>query len=306
LELNVNKYINPFTDFGFKKLFGEESSKESLIAFLNELLRGEHGTIEDLTYLNPEQLSSGEDHRKTFFDLYCRTENNEHFIVEIQRQRHKNFKERMVYYATFPIRNQAIKGEWMFNLNAVYVVAILDFTLEDNEENRILSRVKLLNTETCREFYSKLTFICLEVPRFNKSENELETLFDKWLFLLSRMERLERIPASVKENIFMKFLERAELAMLSEEERFKYERSLKVYRDDLLAITSAKEEGWEEGLAEGIVKGKTEGKAEGLNLGKKQKSLEIAKKLLARSVPIQEIMEIAGLSFDEISDLSEM
>ena len=100
----MSTYINPFTDFGFKKLFGEESAKELLIAFLNELLAEEQGIIEDITYLNTEQFGSSEEHRKAFFDLYCRNQRGEHFIVEIQRQKQKNFKERLIYYSTFPIQ----------------------------------------------------------------------------------------------------------------------------------------------------------------------------------------------------------
>ena len=245
----MSTYINPFTDFGFKKLFGEESAKELLIAFLNELLSEEQGIIEDITYLNTEQFGSSEEHRKAFFDLYCRNQRGEHFIVEIQRQNQKNFKERLIYYSTFPIQQQAIKGDWSFEQTAVYVVAIMDFELENtrSSNNSVLSRVQLLNTETFDVFYSKLTYIYLEVPKFKKAEHELENLFDKWLFLLRNMERLRNIPNNIKEHIFMKFLEKAELAKLSDAERFKYERSLKVYRDDLLVMTTKFEEGFDDG-----------------------------------------------------------
>ena len=112
-------YINPFTDFGFKKLFGEESAKELLIAFLNELLAEEQGIIEDITYLNTEQFGSNEEHRTAFFDLYCRNQRGEHFIVEIQRQKQTNFKERLLYYSTFPIQQQAQRGEWKFELSGL-------------------------------------------------------------------------------------------------------------------------------------------------------------------------------------------
>jgi len=206
----MSTYINPFTDFGFKKLFGQESAKELLIAFLNELLSEEQGIIEDITYLNTEQFGSSEEHRKAFFDLYCRNQRGEHFIVEIQRQKQKNFKERLIYYSTFPIQQQAIKGDWSFEQTAVYVLAIMDFELGNtrSSKNSVLSRVQLLNTETFDVFYNKLTYIYLEVPKFKKAEHELESLFDKWLFLLRNMERLRNIPNNIKEHIFMKFLEK--------------------------------------------------------------------------------------------------
>jgi len=277
----MSTYINPFTDFGFKKLFGEESAKELLIAFLNELLSEEQGIIEDITYLNTEQFGSSEEHRKAFFDLYCRNQRGEHFIVEIQRQKQKNFKERLIYYSTFPIQQQAIKGDWSFEQTAVYVLAIMDFELGNtrSSKNSVLSRVQLLNTETFDVFYNKLTYIYLEVPKFKKAEHELESLFDKWLFLLRNMERLRNIPNNIKEHIFMKFLEKAELAKLSDDDRFKYERSLKVYRDDLLVINTAFED------------------------GEKNKAKQITKNLIKRGTSISDIMEITGLSFEEIMEL---
>ena len=281
----MSTYINPFTDFGFKKLFGEESAKELLIAFLNELLSEEQGIIEDITYLNTEQFGSSEEHRKAFFDLYCRNQRGEHFIVEIQRQKQKNFKERLIYYSTFPIQQQAIKGDWSFEQTAVYVVAIMDFELEQTRtsNNSVLSRVQLLNTETFDVFYNKLTYIYLEVPKFKKAEHELENLFDKWLFLLRNMERLHNIPINIKEHIFRKFLEKAELAKLSDAERFKYERSLKVYRDDLLVMTTKFEEGFDDGSS--------------------KRAKQIAIKLLKRGEPVPDIMEITGLSFEEVMEL---
>jgi len=173
----------------------------------------------------------------------------------------------------------------------------MDFELENtrSSNNSVLSRVQLLNTETFDVFYSKLTYIYLEVPKFKKAEHELETLFDKWLFLLRNMERLRNIPNNIKEHIFMKFLEKAELAKLSDDERFKYERSLKVYRDDLLVMNSKFEEGFEQGKEVGF--------DDGFGKGTNKKAKQIAIILLKRGTPIPDIMEITGLSFEEIMEL---
>ncbi|NCP84294.1 MAG: Rpn family recombination-promoting nuclease/putative transposase [Bacteroidetes bacterium] len=164
------KFINPFTDFGFKKLFGEESSKEMLISFLNDLLVYESGTIVDITYLNTEQFGQAEDHRKSFFDIYCKNEKEEYFIVEIQRASHLNFKERMLYYSTFPIQQQAKKGEWDFALTAIYVIAILNFELDDKNGNqhKIVSRVQLVESESKEVFYPKLTYIFWKCPNLQR------------------------------------------------------------------------------------------------------------------------------------------
>jgi len=283
------KYINPFTDFGFKKLFGEESAKDLLISFLNEILAEDEVHIEDITYLNTEQFGASEDHRKAFFDLYCRNQNGEHFIVEIQRQKQKNFKDRLIFYSTFPIQHQSIKGDWTFEQTPVYVIAILDFILDENitSKNKVLSRIKLMDTKTCELFYSKLTYIYLEVPKFKKSAEELSTLFDKWLFLLGNLTFLERIPPQIQEQLFMKFLDRAEVAKLTDEDRYKYERSLKVYRDDLLVMNTAREEGREEGREDGRL----------------LERLDIAKKLIENGADTQLILSVTGLSFDELVEL---
>lgn len=124
------KYINPFTDFGFKKIFGEEASKPLLIDFLNALLRQTHQII-DLNFKNTEQLGQTEADRKAVYDIYCEDENGEKFIVELQKAKQNYFKERTIYYSTFPIREQAERGEWNYNLKAVYCIGILDFTFDD-------------------------------------------------------------------------------------------------------------------------------------------------------------------------------
>ncbi|MDR1672909.1 MAG: Rpn family recombination-promoting nuclease/putative transposase, partial [Bacteroidales bacterium] len=116
------RYINPHTDFGFKKLFGTEANKDLLQEFLPVLL-GKEDRIISLRYLNQEQLGRTENDRKAVYDLYCETETGDKFIVEMQRNYQEFFKDRSVYYSTFPIQEQAKRGiEWDFELNAVYTV----------------------------------------------------------------------------------------------------------------------------------------------------------------------------------------
>ena len=123
------KYVNPFTDFGFKKIFGDEQNKEVLIAFLNSLLPEIH-QIKTLEFQKNERLGLYDYERKAIYDLYCENEKGDKFIVELQKSRQTYFKDRALYYATFPIREQAEKGDWNFKLTAVYCIAILDFTFD--------------------------------------------------------------------------------------------------------------------------------------------------------------------------------
>ena len=210
----AEKYINPFTDYGFKKLFGEEPNKDLLLDFLNELLKEEQGEIVDLTYLKNEHLSTSDIDRKAIFDLYCENKKGEKFIVELQKSKQNFFKDRTVYYSTFPIREQAKRADWNYELKAVYTIAILDFVFNEdkNDLNKFRYDIKLTDQETHKVFYDKLTFIYLEMPKFNKTVDQLETRFDKWLYVIRNLNRLDKVPEKLKERIFEKLFDTAEIA----------------------------------------------------------------------------------------------
>ena len=198
------KYVNPFTDFGFKKIFGEEASKPLLIDFLNALLP-KNKKIVELTFKNTEQLGQTDLDRKAIYDIYCEAENGEKFIVELQKAKQNYFKERTIYYSTFPIREQAEKGDWNYNLNAVYCIGILDFTFDDYESEpeklEVVHNITLKN-QNGNTFYDKLTYIYLEMPNFKKEEVQLETRLDQWLFFIKHLEDFQDIPLIFKDEIF--------------------------------------------------------------------------------------------------------
>ncbi len=289
----ADKYISPFTDFGFKKLFGTEINKDILIDFLNELLKQETDQIIDVTYLSSEQLGRAVDVRKAIFDIYCENQKGEKFIVELQKAKQNYFKDRSIYYSTFPIQQQAPQGTWDFKLKAVYTIGILDFVFaEDQDDQEVFHHeVKLVDQKTHKVFYDKLTYIYLEMPKFKKTEEELETHFDKWLFILKNLEKLTNRPQKLQEKIFSKLFEQAEIANYSEREYHEYVQSLKVYRDLNNVIDTAFGEGKAEGLIEGEAKGKVE------------KAQEIARSMLLKGLDIQLIMDITQLSQEEIEQL---
>ena len=252
MGFSVDKYINPLTDFGFKKLFGSEPNKDLLIDFLNQILPLPH--IEDLTYSKNEHLSSNELDRKAVFDLYCVGKNGERFIVEMQKAKQNWFKDRSVYYASFPIQEQAKKGQWNYELQPVYSVGILDFIFTDSIKEELLHTISLKD-QNCNEFYNKLKFIYIELPKFTKQESELSTQLDKWLYAFNHLSNLDTRPKKLKEQIFEKLFEVAEVAKFTREEREAYENSLKYYRD----IKNVVDTSWEEGHLEGIEIGMEKG-----------------------------------------------
>jgi predicted transposase/invertase (TIGR01784 family) len=282
MEGFLEKYINPFTDYGFKKLFGEELNKDLLLDFLNELLKEEQGRITDLTFLKTEQFGTTEVDRKAIFDIYCENEKGEKFIVELQKTKQNFFKDRTVYYSTFPIRDQAKRTDWDFELKAVYTIAILDFVFDSDkdEPNKFRYDVKLTEVETKSIFYNKLTFIYLEMPKFNKTVDELETRFDKWLYIIRNLNKLDRIPDRLREQIFDKLFLTAEIARFTPAQVRSYEDSLKYYRDLKNSLDTARSEG------------KIEGK------------IEIAIKALKKGLAVKDIIELTGLSEDEIKKFS--
>lgn len=299
------RYVNPYTDFAFKLLFGTDLNKEILIGFLNALFSGRQ-VIKDVTYLNTEHLGSREADRRAVFDVYCENEKGEKILIEMQKGEQQFFKDRSIYYATFPIREQAIKGEiWNYELKAVYIIGILNFTFDDTDPSRFHHEVKLMETTTHEVFYEKLNFVYLEMPKFHKTEQELETLFDKWMFVLKNLARLMERPAALQERVFNRLFEAAEIAKFSPEKLYAYEESLKVYRDWNNVIDTATQKGEAKGLAkgraEGIAAGMAEGIAKGIAEGELIKARAIARNLKNAGLPITEIAAITGLSADEVN-----
>lgn len=287
------KYINPYTDFGFKKLFGEEGSKDLLIDFLNELLPEKH-KITDLTFKNPITDGHITSDRKAIFDIHCTTRDNHRIIVEMQKAKMKFFKDRTVFYTSFPIRDQAQKGDWDFELTPVYCVAILDFEFEKNNDD-YLNHVHLKD-QYHEIFYDKLSYIYIEMPRFDKKITELESHFEKWLYFLKHLEDFETIPEILQEPVFEKGFKIAELANYTRDELAEYEASLMIYRDLKGVIDTSYEEGMREGIKKGVKEGKKQGKIEG--------KIETARNLLKCNVSPDIISKSTGLSVDEIEKLT--
>ncbi len=314
------KYINPFTDYGFKRLFGEEPNKNLLLDFLNELLKEEQGRITELTYLKNENLGTTELNRKAIFDLYCTNEKGEKFIVELQKTKQKFFKDRTLYYSTFPIQEQAKKGSlWDFKLEKVYTIAILDFEFEEDKAfpDKYRYNVKLKDIETNKVFSDKLNFIYLEMPKFNKSIDELETRFDKWLYVIKNLPKLDRVPEALKESIFLQLFETAEVAKFNREEYQAYEDSLKYYRDLRNSFATVREEareqgleegreqGLEEGREQGLEEGREQGREQGLEEGREKERIEIARKMISNGIDVSLIIQMTGLTALEIKQLED-
>ncbi len=298
MKRTEERYISLLTDFGFKRIFGTKPNKDLLINFLNSLFEG-FQVIKDVKYLNSEHVGDAFAERKAIFDVYCENERGEKFIVEMQNAYQKFFKDRSLFYSTFPIREQAPKGsDWNFKLEHVYTVALLNYDMDEDsfDKHDISHEVGLLDKKTHKVFNDKLTFKYVEIAKFNKTEDELVTQYDKWLYVLKNLSRLDKRPTALKEKIFSKLFQEAEIAKFTPNELREYEDSLKAYRDIKNSLDTALEQGFEKGRAEGKAIGRAEGRAEGKMEGK----VEMVKAMLQRGLDINVIAEISGLPEEEV------
>lgn len=279
------RYISLLT-VGFKRIFGSKPNKDLLINFLSSLFKEEQ-VITDVKYLNSEHVGDVYTDRKAIFDVYCENENGEKFIVEMQNAYQKYFKDRSLYYATFPIKEQAPKSaDWDFKLPHVYVVALLNFDMKDEafDTKSIAHDVGLLDKKTKKVFNDKLTFKYIEIAKFDKPLSKLHTTYDKWLFALKNLSRLENRPKELRDKIFDKLFEEAEIAKFSKKELHEYEDSLKAYRDIKNSLNTAFEKGHEK--------------------GRDERSFEIASALLTEGISIEKIMHCTGLTEEQIKGLN--
>jgi predicted transposase/invertase (TIGR01784 family) len=284
------RFINLFTDFGFKRIFGSEENKDILIDFLNTLLIDSQ-TIVSLHFLNTERLGNNITDRKAIYDLYCENDKGEKFIVELQRAKQEFFKERSIFYASRAIEEQSEQGKWNYNLKAVYTIAIMDFEFSGMGHRNVKSDVMLYDFENQMKFSDKLRFIYLEMPKFHKTEDELESNYDKWLYLLKNIGQLEEIPKRLQEFLFKKIFKLAEVSNYSLKDRKQYEESLKEYRDYYNTIDTAKKEAKEEGFSEGMKE------------GMERRNIEIIRNAILQGLDNETIAQITGLSLEEIQQV---
>lgn len=303
------RFINPFTDIGFKRIFGQEISKPLIINFLNSLLLGEEH-ITNITFLDKEQPALFEDDRSLIYDIYCETDKNKNIIVEMQNKSQPYFKNRSVYYVSEAIARQGEKGSgWRYNIDAVYLVAFLNFCPMDFEK-KFRTDAMLKDIESNMVFSDKIRMTFMQLPLFTKEADDCCTDFDKWIYVLKNMETLTRLPWAAQSSVFKKLEQIADVASLSRQERMKYDEGLRKYRDTLSVLEGAKQDGLAEGLAEGRAKGRAEGLAEGRAEGRaegvKNEKAETVKRLAAIGADIQTIAVATGLSEEEIARIVKL
>ena len=284
------KFINPFTDVGFKRIFGQEISKPVLIAFLNALLDGERKIV-DLQYLDKEQPGETIDNRSLIYDVYCKLDNDDYIIVEMQNKSQPFFKNRSIYYISRSISRQGEPGnDWVYDVKAVYIIALLNFHRDDiSKEFR--TDVALMDMKHKTLFSDKMRLVYLQLPYFTKELDECETLFEKLIYVLKHMDVLQRMPWLAQDAVFQKLASIADVASLTQQERIAYDENLRIYRDNIAVYEGQ----YLEGLEKGEAKGRAEGRVEAM--------MENARRMKADGMATDLITKYTGLSAEEIEQL---
>jgi len=282
----IGTYIDPLTDFAFKKLFGSEPNKDLLIDFLNGVFRGRKHIV-DLVYNKNEHPGETVNEGGAIFDLTCTGNDGEQFIIEVQRGKQGNFKQRAIFYTSRLITVQAPKGkrsEWAYNVKEVYLIALLeDFSLDAGNEQEFLHDICLSNRETGKVFYEGLGYIFIELIKFVKTEAELDTDLDKWLYVLKSMSSMDKIPVYLRKPIFEKLFNIAEYSNLTKEEKTMYDTSLKRKWDNKAVLDYAVNEAAKE--------------------AKQEEKMEIAREMKKDGIPVEQIAKFTKLSIAEIEKL---
>ena len=284
----MGRFINPFTDWGFKRIFGQEINKDLLIQFLNDLLAGERH-ITDLRVMDKEQLAETKDQRGAVYDIFCETDTKERIIVEMQHRRQPFFMDRSIFYASRAVVGQGKKGKnWNYQLAAVYTICFMNFQSSDLLLSKFRTDVGLMDMQALKPVSDKFRLIYLALPLFpRKTEAECENDFERWIYVLKNMETLERMPFQAQNALFEKLAAITDVSALSEKDQERYEESLRIYRDNY----AADEYSFNRGKAEGIAEGRT------------AERTVIARNLKESGVDIQVIIHSTGLTKEQIDQL---
>ena len=278
------KYADLLDDDVFKLVFGQEASKDVMIEFLNQVI--DDRTIVDLEFMDKEMKSMDREKKDSVYDMFCKTDDGSRIVVEVQRRKQASYVERTIYYSTFQVRNQVDAGRADYAFCPVYVINILDFNIDENKGNPEVKTVyRLYEEKTHALLTDKLTFIFLELNKFKKGLEELDgDILEGMYFCLKNMARLDGCPEVLTHEVFKKMFDISELLIMDEDTRSKVLIKMTTERDLRNQMAYARKEAIAEGLAE----------------GRKEKSIEIARKLLAAGYPKEEVMELTGVGADDM------
>lgn len=298
------KYADLLDDDVFKLVFGQESSKDVMIEFLNQVITDRN--IVDLDFMDKEMHAMQRERKRSVYDMFCKTDDGSRIIVEVQRRKQPFYPERAIYYSTFQIQRQVDAGAEYYGFLPVYVINILDFEMDETKGNpTVKTTFRLYEEQQHTLLTDKVTYIFIELGKFKKTIEELDgNILDGMYFCFKNMSILKERPEALEHDIFIKIFKISELYNMDEDTRSKVLEKMTTERDlrnqmayaKQMAIEEGLAEGRAEGIAEGIAKGRAEGRAEGIIAGERAKAIEIAVKLTATGMSRAEAAAFVGIS----------
>lgn len=283
------RFINPKTDYAFKKIFGSEQSHDVLISFLNAILYDGNIVIRDLEILNPYLAPRIRGVKATYLDVKAKLDNDTTVIIEMQVLNIEGFEKRILYNAAKAYSTQLGVGQDYNLLDPVIALTITDFEMFP-EIDQLISRFILKEKDFLIDYpIYDIELVFVELPKFNKEVDDLETLADKWLYFLKCARQLDVVPESM--NLVPEIKQAFEMANevnLTPEQIEDMEMQEMFIHDQRNAIKKALSQGRQEGLEEGKLAAK----------------MEMARKLLD-ILDDAAISQASGLSVVEIARLRE-
>ena len=296
---SITKVIDPIFDVGFKLIFGREKvSERLLINILNNIFSGDpmFGNITSLKFTNTSRPNEYVNGKGIRYDIKCETAAKHHYIVEMQKGEQKHFLERCGYYVSRGTAEQGFKGRneqneiWDFSLLPVVGVFFCNFHVEGLPW-KPFTTARLRDDDTGEPIGNFQRYAFVQIPCFNKEKDECNTLLEQWIYNIKNMGRTQNVAFTEQNDIFRYLESVSNYAALTPKERDDYEAALMRVRDYNAVLVTAKEKAMEEGRAEGRVEGRVEEK------------YEMARRMKAIPIPAETIMQITGLSKEELASL---
>ncbi|MEW6618263.1 MAG: Rpn family recombination-promoting nuclease/putative transposase [bacterium] len=299
------RFLDVKTDYAFKKVFGSQGSKDILISFLNSVIDfKETEKIVDLVIVDPYQIPLIKGMKDTYVDVKAKLSNQKNVIIEMQVLNVEGFEKRILYNAAKTYSAQLKETESFTSLEPIIALTITDFIMFEDVD-KVITYFNLIEKETLIKYHDEIELVFIELPKFKKNEDELDSIKDKWIYFIKNAGRLEYTPESlVKEIEIKEAFEIANTAGMSEKEleiQYKRHDFIRMQRG---AIEFALKQGLKQGIEKGIQKGLKQGIQKGLKQGIQQGKIEVAKTLLKSGEKVEKISQVTGLTIEEISNCS--
>jgi predicted transposase/invertase (TIGR01784 family) len=288
----VGMFINPKTDFAFKKIFGSKQSTDILISFLNAMLHDGKPTIVSLVILDPYQSPRIKGIKDSCLDIKATLGDGRTVIIEMQVLNTLGFEKRVLYNAAKAYSTQLNVGDDYTLLNPIVALTITDFEMFPNSP-KMISSYALREKEELTTYSDDIELVFVELPKFKKTLDEIETVSDKWIYFLRYASQLQSVPPSMGDEPAIEHaFQVAQQSKLTRKELEIVEKSQMLLHDNRNALLYAEK------------KAEERGEKRGEEQGRRKEKIELARQLLD-ILDVETIAQKTGLTVAEIESIRD-